>query len=188
MFSTAEIYCHGPDPVGEGQGFEGIVAKRIGSRYEPGQRSGAWQKMRVNQGQEFVIGGYTPAGRNFPAGRKFDAIIVGYYDANGRLVYAAHTRNGFTAASRDELFRKLRGLETAECPFANLPEARSGRWGERLTAAKMAECRWLRPVLLGQFEFVEWTSDGHLRHARVVALRRDKNAREVTADLERSKR
>jgi ATP-dependent DNA ligase len=80
MFSTAEIYCHGPDPVGEGQGFEGIVAKRIGSRYEPGQRSGAWQKMRVNQGQEFVIGGYTPAGRNF------DAIIFGYYENEGRLI------------------------------------------------------------------------------------------------------
>ena len=56
------------------QGLEGVVAKRVDSRYELGQRSGAWQKMRVNQGQEFVIGGYTPAGRNF------DAVIFGYYD------------------------------------------------------------------------------------------------------------
>jgi DNA ligase D-like protein (predicted ligase) len=155
------------------QRLEGIVAKRIDSRYEPGQRSGAWQKMRVNHAQEFVIGGYTPVGRNF------DAIIFGYYDDEGRLLYAARTRNGFTPASRDELFRKFRGLETAECPFANLPEARSGRWGEGLTAEKMADCRWLRPELVGQSEFVEWTADGHLRHSRFVALREDKKAREV---------
>jgi bifunctional non-homologous end joining protein LigD len=129
--------------------------------------------MRVNQGQEFVIGGYTPAGRNF------DAIIVAYYDGNGRLVHAARTRSGFTRASRDDLFRRFRGLETAECPFLNLPEARSGRWGEGLTAEKMAGCRWLQPVLVGQFEFVEWTPDGHLKYARFVALRGDKNAREV---------
>jgi ATP-dependent DNA ligase len=155
------------------QGLEGIVAKRVDSRYEPGQRSGAWQKMRVNQGQEFVIGGYTPAGRNF------DAIIFGYHDDEGRLVYAARTRNGFTPASRDELLRRLRGLEMAKCPFVNLPEARSGRWGEGLTAEKMADCRWLRPELVGQFEFVEWTPDGHLRHARFVGLKEDTNAREV---------
>ena len=70
-------------------------------------------------------------------------------------------------------------METAECPFANLPETRSGRWGEGLTAEKMGVCRWLRPLLVGQFEFVEWTPDGHLRHSRFVALREDKNAREV---------
>ena len=97
----------------------------------------------MNQGQEFVIGGYTSAGRNF------DAVIFGYYDDEGRLVYAVRTRNGFTPASRDELFRRLRGLETAKCPFVNLPEARSGRWGEGLTAEKMAGWRWLTPVLVG---------------------------------------
>jgi ATP-dependent DNA ligase len=155
------------------QGLEGIVAKRADSRYQSGQRSGAWRKMRVNRGQDFIIGGYTPARRNF------DAMIFGYYDEEGRLVYAARTRSGFTPASRDVLFRRFRGLETAECPFVNLPEARSGRWGEGLTAEKMADCRWLRPELVGQFEFVEWTPDGHLRHARFVALRGDKNAREV---------
>jgi len=63
------------------------------------------------------------------------------------------------------------GLQTTEHQFANLPEARAGRWGEGLTAAKMKICRWLRPVLVGQFEFVEWTLDKHLRHSRFVALR-----------------
>jgi bifunctional non-homologous end joining protein LigD len=74
------------------QGLEGIVAKRRDSRYEPGRRSGAW-KMRFNQGAEFVIRGYTPMGRDF------DALVFGYYDCEGRLIYVARTRNGFTPAS-----------------------------------------------------------------------------------------
>jgi ATP-dependent DNA ligase len=74
------------------QGLEGLIAKRRNSRYEPGQRSGAWRKMRVNQGQDFVIAGYMP--------RNFDALIFGYYDG-GKLIYAARTRNGFTPASRE---------------------------------------------------------------------------------------
>lgn len=157
------------------QGLEGLVAKRRDSLYEPGQRSGAWRKMRVNQGQEFVIGGYTPSAGNF------DALIFGYYEGD-RLMYAARTRNGFTPGSRRQLFERLRKLETATCPFANLPEARSGRWGQGLTAAKMAECRWLKPALVGQFEFVEWTPDNHLRHSRFVALREDKSPRDVTRE------
>jgi bifunctional non-homologous end joining protein LigD len=154
-------------------GLEGLVAKRRDSRYEPGQRSGAWQKMRVNQAQEFVIAGYTPSARNF------DSIIFGYYDGS-ELMYAGGTRNGFTPSSREQLFKRFIGLEAEKCPFANLPEARSGRWGEGLTAEKMAECRWLRPALVGKFEFVEWTPDGHLRHARFARLRHDTRPHDVT--------
>lgn len=153
------------------QGFEGLVAKRRDSRYEPGRRSGAWQKMRVNRGQELVIGGYT-------LGNPFDALIFGYYEGD-RLLYAGRTRSGFTPAVRRELARRFRGLEVAECPFANLPEGRAGRWGAGLTKEKMAECRWLTPSLVGQFEFVEWTADGHLRHSTFIALRDDKPARDV---------
>ena len=158
-------------------GFEGLVAKRRDSRYEPGLRSGAWMKMRINRGQEFVIGGYTPGTRTF------DALVIGYYEG-ARLIYASRTRNGFTPALRVQLFKKFRGLETDACPFANLPEQKGGRWGEGLTAKKMAECVWLRPVLVGQFEFVEWTADAHLRHTRFVALREDKDARKVTREQE----
>jgi bifunctional non-homologous end joining protein LigD len=146
------------------QGLEGIVAKRLDSRYEPGQRSGAWQKMRVNRAQQFVIGGYTPGLGTF------DALIFGYFD-NGDLIYAGRTRSGFTPTVRGQVYRRFRGLEISECPFVNLPEAKSGRWGQGLTAEKMRECRWLRPELVGQFEFVERTPDGHLRHARFVSLR-----------------
>jgi hypothetical protein len=94
------------------------MAKCIDSWYEPGQRSGAWQKMRVNQGQEFVIGGYTPSRRNF------DAIIFGYYDDEGRLVYVARTRNGFTPASRDAVFKRFRAFWLA----SNSAHQRVGRF------------------------------------------------------------
>jgi len=154
------------------QGLEGLVGKRRDSRYEPGERSGAWMKMRINQGQEFVIGGYTVGGRTF------DALVFGYYEGRD-LIYVARTRNGFTPQLRDQLTKKFKGLEMSDCPFANLPEARSGRWGQGLTLAKMKDCRWLKPVLVGQFEFVEWTPDDHLRHSRFVGLREDKKAREV---------
>jgi DNA ligase D-like protein (predicted ligase) len=161
------------------QGLEGLVAKRRDSPYEPGQRTGKWQKMRLNRGQEFVIGGYTPSDKNF------DALVIGYFE-DGKLLYAARTRNGFTPASRVELYKRLHGLETRACPFANLHEKKSGRWGQGLTAAKMMECRWLRPVLVGQFEFVEWTSDLHLRHSRFVGLREDKPAKDVIREVSSS--
>jgi len=154
------------------QGLEGLVAKRLDSRYEPGLRSGAWQKMRVNRGQEFVIGGYTVGTKTF------DALVLGYYEGD-RLLYVARTRNGFTPAMRAQLFRKFRKLEIEVCPFVNLPETKSGRWGAGLTVAKMKDCRWLKPVLVANVEFLEWTGENHLRHTRFIALRDDKAAREV---------
>jgi bifunctional non-homologous end joining protein LigD len=166
-----------PDLVAsvKAHGLEGLVAKRLGSRYEPGRRSGAWMKMRINRGQEFVIGGYTLGTKGF------DAIVFGCYEGR-KLIYVARTRNGFTPAARVALFRKFAALEVPDCPFANLPEPRSGRWGQGLTKAKMAECRWLKPVLVAQIEFLEWTSDNHLRHSRFVGLREDKRAQDVTRE------
>ena len=154
------------------QGLEGLVAKRRDSHYEPGLRSGAWQKMRVNQAQEFVIGGYTLGTKTF------DALVIGSYDGD-RLIYVGRTRNGFTPRVREQLARKFHGLEIPQCPFVNLPEAKGGRWGQGLTKAKMADCRWLKPEMVGQFEFVEWTADNHLRHTSFVGLREDKRARDV---------
>jgi bifunctional non-homologous end joining protein LigD len=154
------------------QRLEGLIAKRCNSKYEPGLRSGAWLKMRVNAGQEFVIGGYTPSPKNF------DALVIGYHDGP-KLIYAARTRNGLTPASRVQLFKKLKPLEIDECPFANLPEKKAGRCCAGLTAEKMEECRWLKPVLVAQFEFVEWTEDAHLRHSRFIALREDKKPKDV---------
>src|SRR5688572_25914383 len=157
------------------QGLEGLVAKRRDSRYEPGLRSGAWQKMRVNRGQEFVIGGYTRGTKTF------DALVFGVYEGKN-LIYVARTRNGFTPATRAALFKQFKGLEIDDCPFANLPEPRGGRWGQGLTKAKMAECVWLEPVLVAQIEFLEWTGENHLRHSRFVGLREDKKPKDVVRE------
>jgi len=159
-------------PTGSHRKNSSVNLRRFSSRYEPGLRSSAWMKMRINRGQEFVIGGYTVGAT------PFDAVIFGYYD-EGKLIYAARTRNGFTPATRARLFKQFKDLETEECPFANLPEKRSGRWGAGLTARKMVDCRWLKPVLVGQFEFLEWTGENHLRHTKFVGLRDDKSAKDV---------
>src|SRR5262249_16691854 len=101
-------------------GFEGIVAKRKDSLYEPGKRSGAWLKYRVNKGQEFVIGGYVPD-------NPFDSIIIGYYQ-DSKLYYAAKVRNGFVQHTRREVFQHIKGLEIDTCPFVNLPEKKRTQW------------------------------------------------------------
>jgi bifunctional non-homologous end joining protein LigD len=153
-------------------GFEGVVAKRLDGVYESGRRSGAWVKLRLNRGQEFVVGGYVPAGDSF------DSIIFGYYEGKD-LKYAARVRNGFVPHSREALLKRLRGLQREGCPFSNLPETRKGRWGEGLTAQDMENCRWVEPRLVVFLEFVEWTAANHLRHVKFVGLREDQAAHEV---------
>jgi ATP-dependent DNA ligase len=110
--------------------LEGIIAKRKGSLYDPGKRSGAWLKYKINRSQEFVIGGYTP-------GNPFDAVIVGYYQ-DGKLLFASKVRNGFVPHVRREVFKNLRGLESEKCPFANLPEKRRTTWALQISAERFA--------------------------------------------------
>ena len=155
-----------------GQGLEGVVAKRKDSRYEVGKRTGAWAKYRLNSGQELVIGGYIPGALGV------DAIVVGYYRGED-LLYVARVRNGFVPASRRQVFARLKPLLTPKCPFANLPEAYKGRWGEGLTAADMDKCVWVRPEIVARIEFLEWTGGDHLRHAKFAGLRNDKDPRKV---------
>jgi ATP-dependent DNA ligase len=107
-----------------------------------------------------------------------DTLMFGYYEGD-QLLYVGRTRNGFTPALRAELLKRFGGLETSVCPFSNLPETSGGRWGQGLTATKMKDCRWLRPELVGQFEFTEWAQDNHLRHSRFVGLREGKDPRQV---------
>ena len=155
------------------QGLEGFVAKRASSIYEPGLRSGSWVKYKVNQGQELVIGGYMPGSKHH-----FESILVGYYEGD-RLMFMGKVRNGFVPESREAVFRKFKGLGATKCPFANLPEPRSARRGEALTAEVMKKCCWLKPVLVAQIEYTDWTEANHLRHSRFAGLREDKPAREV---------
>jgi DNA ligase D-like protein (predicted ligase) len=157
------------------QGLEGIIGKRKDSVYQPGKRSGAWIKYRVNLGQEFVIGGY------FPGPHGIDSLIVGYYDGD-ELIYVARTRNGFVPASRRQVFSKLKHLVTPNCPFVNLPETRRSRFGEELNAEKMKKAVWLKPEAVAQIEFLEWTEGDRLRHSKFVGLREDKDARRVVKE------
>ncbi len=153
------------------QGLEGLVAKRRNSSYEPGLRSGAWQKMRVDQSQEFVIAGFTPSLKNF------GALVIGYRDGN-KLIYAARTRSASLRHQERNCTRRSSRLKSRNGPL-RICLRKAGRWGAGLTAAKMVECRWVEPRVVGEFEFVEWTSDGHLRHSKFVGLRDDKKAKDV---------
>ena len=156
-------------------GLEGIIGKRKDSLYEPGKRSGARIKYRVNRGQELVIGGYIPGSHGL------DSIVVGYY--NGKdLMYVARVRNGFVPASRRHVFGKLKHLEVSDCPFVNLPEKHGSRWGEGLTADDMKKCVWVRREFVAQIEFLEWTESDHLRHSKFVGLREDKDPRSVVKE------
>lgn len=142
------------------QGLEGVVAKRKSSLYEPGKRSGSWAKLRINRGQEFVIGGFTPGIHGL------DSVIVGYYQGKD-LVYVARTRNGFVPATRRSVFERLKPLVINKCTFLNLPETGRTRWGEILDAEKMKKCIWVRPELVAVVEFLEWTGGDRLRHCKI---------------------
>jgi len=155
-----------------GLGLEGVVAKRRQSTYTPGRRSDSWVKVRFAQHQELVIGGYKPSAD------AFDSLIVGYYEGR-RLMCAAKIRNGFTPRLRAQVFERLRPLRVSRCPFANLPSTRSGHWGEGIPADEMTLLQWVRPMQVAEVSFAEWTRDGSLRHASFMALRDDKNARDV---------
>jgi bifunctional non-homologous end joining protein LigD len=156
-------------------GLEGIVAKRINSRYEAGERSGAWVKYKTNKGQELVVGGYKPG----PV--VFDYLLVGYYEGK-KLIFVGKIKNGFSPALRRKIADRFKGLQTNACPFANLPEPQNARRGEALTLEVMKQIQWLRPKLVAHIEFTEWTTGNHLRHSRFVAFRDDKNARLVTRE------
>ena len=154
-------------------GLEGVIAKRKDSAYLPGQRSDAWVKVKFNQRQEFVIGGYKPGA---PV---FESLLVGYYD-DRRLHFAGKVRAGLTPHIRAELAARLGSLAASACPFVNLPNS-GGRshWGEGITAEDMSTLRWVKPTLVVEVSFVEWTRDGLLRHPAFVGVRDDKLARDV---------
>jgi DNA ligase D-like protein (predicted ligase) len=156
-------------------GLEGAIAKRSDSLYEAGKRTGSWSKHRINLGQEFVIGGYTPGSQGF------DALIIGFYRGKD-LIYAARVRAGFIPATRREVFAQIKHLKTAKCPFVNLPELTEGRWGQGLTAEKMKDCVWLKSEAVVRIDFLEWTGADHLRHTKFIAMRDDKDPHKVVRE------
>jgi bifunctional non-homologous end joining protein LigD len=123
-----------------------------------------------------VIGGYVPDGKTF------DSILVGYYDTTRGLLCAGKVRAGFSPALRRAVSIELERHRTRRCPFTNLPNSRKSHWGEGITAEEMATLFWVKPVIVAEVAFTEWTSDGSLRHAAFVALRDDKPASDVRRD------
>ena len=155
-----------------GLGLEGVVAKRKDSLYEPGERSDAWQKLKLENQQEFVIGGYPPGSNGI------DALLVGYYDDSDPR-FAGKVSAGFVPHLRREVMKALIPHHVDGCPFVDLPQSKSSRWGGGVTADEMREMQWVKPELVAQIRFVEWTAEGRLRHAAFLGLRSDKRAREV---------
>jgi bifunctional non-homologous end joining protein LigD len=158
-----------------GMGLEGVVAKRKSSIYQPGERTPDWQKLQLQRQQELVIGGYRPDGQNV------DALIVGYYDEVG-LRFAGKVRAGLVTHLRRDIAKQLRPLHAERCPFVDLPNVKTSRWGGGVSAEEMRLIQWLRPELVAQIAFVEWTSDKRLRASSFVAMRTDKVASEVTRE------
>ena len=149
-------------------GWEGIMAKRADAPYRPGARTRDWLKLKIERRQEFVVGGWTEP-RN--SREHFGALLLGYYNDDGVLVYAGHTGTGFTRASLHEMSRKLSRIERSSSPFVPTP-----RTNER--------AHWVRPTIVVEIKFNEWTTDGKLRQPVFLGVRDDKSAREVVHEPE----
>jgi bifunctional non-homologous end joining protein LigD len=158
---TAEAYWE----HAQASGWEGLVVKRAGSPYVAG-RSRDWLKFKAENSQEFVIGGFTD-----PQGTRsgFGALLIGYYTENGELAYAGKVGTGFDAQTLSSLHATLGGLEQPSSPFTRGKPPRAG-------------VHWVRPTLVGQVGFSEWTTAGELRHPRYLGLRRDKDPGSVTRE------
>jgi bifunctional non-homologous end joining protein LigD len=145
-------------------GVEGIVSKRADGLYRPG-RSRDWLKIKCLRRQEFVIAGFTD-----PAGSRggFGALLLSYYGADKKLLYAGKVGTGFSADALNQLRRRMERLEQKDSPLAVLP-ARAERRG----------AHWVKPVLVAEVAFTGWTRDSRLRHPAFVGLREDKAADEI---------
>jgi bifunctional non-homologous end joining protein LigD len=150
------------------QDLEGIVAKRPQSAYEPGRRSHNWRKVKVRHEQEFVVGGWLPGGGNREG--RMGSLMLGCH-RDGHLDWVGNVGTGFTMSELDRLGASLARLAIDDCPFAAQPTGPNSRGA-----------RWVRPELVVQVEYGEWTPDLRLRHPVYLGERIDKEAAEVTCD------
>jgi bifunctional non-homologous end joining protein LigD len=159
-------------------GLEGLIGKRVGSQYETGRRSGNWIKLKLHHEQEFVIGGYTK-----PEGSRshFGALLVGTYDGP-ELRFAGKVGTGFNEKLLHTLVGMFKKIPSEACPFSDLPERRPGRYGQGVTASEMRLCHWVKPTLVCQIKFSEWTRDHRLRQPVFLGLRDDKEPKEVVRE------
>ena len=150
------------------QRFEGIVAKRASSTYQSGRRAPAWVKVKYTNAQEMVVGGYKLGEGNRTG--SFGSLLVGVHDDEGRLQFVSAVGTGFNERTLTELMAKLRQLETDTSPFAAPPKLPRGAY------------RWVRPELVAQVGFLEWTEGGGLRAPVFLGLRDDKPPTDVTRE------
>jgi bifunctional non-homologous end joining protein LigD len=144
------------------QGWEGIIAKRMDSRYEPGKRTRSWLKLKIEFREEFVVGGYTEP-RN--SREYIGALLLGYFDGD-RFIYVGHTGGGFTRVELNDMYRRLKPLERKTSPFEE-------------TAKTNEKAHWVKPEVVVEVKFSEWTADRRLRQPIFVGLRDDKDAKDV---------
>jgi bifunctional non-homologous end joining protein LigD len=144
------------------QGWEGVIAKRVDSRYEPGNRSRDWLKLKIEFRQEFVVGGYTEP-RN--SREHIGAILLGYFDKD-RFIYVGHTGGGFSRQGLQEMYGLLKPLERKVSPFVETPRTNE-------------KAHWVEPKVVVEVKFSEWTADRRLRQPIFLGVRDDKDAREV---------
>ncbi len=144
------------------RGWEGIIAKQIDSRYEPGHRSRDWLKLKIEFRQEFVVGGYTEP-RN--SREHIGAILLGYFDKD-RFIYVGHTGGGFSRQGLQEMYGLLKPLERKTSPFVETPKTNE-------------KAHWVEPKVVVEVKFSEWTADRRLRQPIFLGVRDDKDAREV---------
>jgi ATP-dependent DNA ligase len=157
---------HAPWERARREGWEGVIAKRRGSPYEH-RRSKHWLKMKCETSQEFVVGGFTdPQGARVGLG----ALLVGYYEGSSDFAFAGKIGTGFDTKLLLELRRRLDGLEVPRAPFT------------KATGLPRLRAHWVRPEIVVQVAFVEWTVHGKLRHPRLLGVRIDKAPREVTRE------
>ncbi|TMF06619.1 MAG: ATP-dependent DNA ligase, partial [Chloroflexi bacterium] len=154
-------------------GLEGLLAKRRDSVYESGRRSKSWMKIKSTKEGEFVIGGYTEGG-GWRAGT-FGSLLLGYYDDEGKLVHAGHVGTGFNDKTLKLLKEKLEALRTDERPFAEEPS----RAGMPFGRPKNTPVTWVKPELVAQVRYAQWTKDGVLRAPSFLGLRDDKPPADV---------
>ncbi len=155
------------------QGWEGLIAKRADAPYRAG-RTRDWLKFKCEASQELLIGGYTD-----PQGSRthFGALLLGYYDEQGRLVYAGKVGTGFSEATLARLGGALREIERDDPPFDRMLLPRPSNGGPPRHGV-----HWVEPTLVAQVGFTEWTTAGQLRHPRYQGLRDDKDPAAVVRE------